>query len=125
MILCHTQNENVYVFLFCIEITGVGNVVGTSPSSMIWMQKYLPKSVNMTEEENKLQMLQREVKDLKMELDREIQVNNDLQKEAIANRKRSDMLCSTMCILRTETEALVERLAIYLYLTTVTLIIHP
>jgi hypothetical protein len=88
---------------------GVGNIMGASPLSMIWLEKNLPKSLKVHEEENKVNMLRDEVNALKAELEREVQMNHNLQKQAITNRRHSDMLCSTMCILRTETEALVER----------------
>jgi len=83
--------------------------MGASPFGMIWLGKNLPKTLKVQEEENRLKMLRIEVSALKAELEREVQMNHNLQKQAITNRRHSDMLCSTMCILRTETEALIER----------------
>ena len=84
-------------------------MVGAPPSSVNWLKTNLPKTLQNQEEEHRVNMLREEVNALRAELEREVQLNDSLQKQAITNRKHSDMLCSTMCILRTETEALVER----------------
>ena len=63
----------------------------------------------MEDEREKLRKLREEVKILSRELEREVDHNRDLQNQVIAGRKRSDEMCAMMSMLRTETEAVLNR----------------
>lgn len=63
----------------------------------------------MNDEAEKLERVRNEVMELSKELANEVQTNSDLQKEIIKGRKRRDQLCSMMSMIRSETEAVIER----------------
>ena len=63
----------------------------------------------MDREEERLQRVREKVRALSEELSHETQVNSDLQKQIIRGRKRRDQLCAMMSMIRSETEAVIER----------------
>ena len=60
-------------------------------------------------EKVKLDRLREEVQRLQADLEKEVSANKDFQREIIEGRKRSDEICAMMTLLRTETEAVIER----------------
>merc|ERR1711937_602689 len=53
--------------------------------------------------------MREDVRLLKEELAQEVQANSDLQRDIIKGRKRRDQLCSMMSMIRSQTEAVIER----------------
>ena len=63
----------------------------------------------MDKEEEKLLRVREDVRLLQEELAQQIEANSDLQRDIIKGRKRRDQLCSMMSMIRSETEAVIER----------------
>lgn len=77
---------------------------------MCWMPSCLPKSTDkMSQEYNDLLRLRKEASFLQKELDKVRTANKDLQHDIIRKRLRNDEMCSMMTLLRSETEAVLER----------------
>ena len=78
---------------------------------MAWVEPNIPRTVSPDKEVDgdKLKRLRKEVQMLQDELDHEIASNKDFQQQIIQGRKRSDEICAMMTLLRTETEAVIER----------------
>jgi hypothetical protein len=81
-------------------------VFGSSPSSMCWIESNMPKEAPKTAA---IVNLREEVSMLTQELDKEHNLNRDLQTNIIGRRKRNDELVAMMALLRSETEAVVSR----------------
>mmetsp|Transcript_1523 Transcript_1523/g.2414 ORF Transcript_1523/g.2414 Transcript_1523/m.2414 type:complete len:727 (+) Transcript_1523:229-2409(+) len=89
---------------------GVDGVFGSKKSTMVWLEPNLPESYNrLSMEHDKLSRLKEDAQFLAEELGKERDSNRDLQKEIIEGRKRSDEMCSLMTIMRSETEAVLNR----------------
>lgn len=69
----------------------------------------MPSSYNAKEEELKVNKLIEEVQFLENELAKEREANRDIQVEIVDRRKRSDELVAMMTLLRSETEAILQR----------------
>lgn len=88
-----------------------GPTLGTSTSSLLWLDQTLPKQIQPEKEKETQQLykLRKEVQILSSELETETKMNKDLQKKIVDGRKKSDELCSMIHILRAETDALLHR----------------
>ena len=76
---------------------------------MTWMEHSLPTEYDPQNGKEKVVQLQNEVELLEEELVKERQANKELQVGIIARRKRSDELVAMMTLLRSETEAILQR----------------
>jgi hypothetical protein len=77
---------------------------------MVWLEANLPKTLEgMGAEEDNVKELKEEEDFLKTELQKERDVNEKLQLDICQRRKRNDELSAMMSLLRSETEALVQR----------------
>ena len=85
--------------------------MGSASYSLSWIKSNLPSSFqpDYENEREELLRLREEVSYLEEELDLEKGNNRELQRQIIEGRKRSDEVCSMMCILRTETESVLNR----------------
>jgi hypothetical protein len=88
-----------------------GGAFGADPNSLAWLEANLPHSFEpaYTKDREELDRLREEVEYLAEELELERDNNKELQSEIISNRKRSDEMISMMSIIRTETEAVLNR----------------
>mmetsp|Transcript_19999 Transcript_19999/g.30059 ORF Transcript_19999/g.30059 Transcript_19999/m.30059 type:complete len:545 (+) Transcript_19999:96-1730(+) len=87
-----------------------GAAFGSNEASMCWMPSCLPKSTDkMSQEYNDLLRLRKEASFLQKELDKVRTANKDLQHDIIRKRLRNDEMCAMMTLLRSETEAVLER----------------
>jgi len=93
-----------------------GDGVNVPSDSLLWLESNLPDQSNkkMEKEMEKLKRLREEVKMLSEELSKETKLNSDLQRESIKGRKRRDQLCAMMAMIRSETEAVIDRFNIIL-----------
>ena len=91
--------------------TAVGDTNGHQSQSLTWLESNLPPSSNNEpiEEEMKLHQAREEVRLLQAELAQHPQINSELQRDMIKGRKRRDQLCAMMSMIRSETEAVIER----------------
>eukprot|EP00934_Nitzschia_sp_Nitz4_P008143 Nitzschia sp. Nitz4//scaffold353_size16344//7056//8426//NITZ4_008862-RA/size16344-processed-gene-0.9-mRNA-1//-1//CDS//3329548916//8133//frame0 len=79
---------------------------GIAPDeSMCWLQTEFPEKPRTKH----VSTLREEVQFLQHELEKERQMNQDLQTQNIARRKKNDELVAMVALLRTETEAVVTR----------------
>ena len=53
--------------------------------------------------------MKEEVELLEAELNKEVNINSSIQKDAVEGRKKSDEICAMMTMIRSETEAVVHR----------------
>ena len=90
---------------------GTGGAFGADPNSLAWLEANLPQTFepDYAKDREELDRLREEVEYLAEELELERDNNKELQTEIIANRKRSDEMISMMSIIRTETEAVLNR----------------
>jgi hypothetical protein len=97
--------------IIVIICTACGDLNGKPTDKLIWLEANLPstKQDEKEKEEERLQRVREDVKLLREELDREVKANSNLQKEIIKGKKRRDQLCSMMSMIRSETEAVLER----------------
>lgn len=86
-----------------------GGMLGSNDDSMCWLEPLLPKNKDKSTLEEDLPTLKSEVEVLRRELNRERNLNKDLQTEIIDRRRRNDEVVAMMALLRTETEAVVAR----------------
>jgi hypothetical protein len=84
-----------------------GGMFGSKHDSLVWLESNLPQHVPSRSKE--LPSLREESELLKRELDRERQLNKELQTSIIGRRKQNDELIAMMTLLRTETEAVIAR----------------
>ncbi|CAB9506253.1 expressed unknown protein [Seminavis robusta] len=108
--------EGVPLFLSQLSIVpekGAGystnGAFGSNKASMAWMESSLPKTYNGKKERHKVALLRDEVALLEEELSNERAANKDIQVKIIDRRKRSDELVAMMTLLRSETEAILQR----------------
>lgn len=88
---------------------GTNGVFGSRKASMSWMESSIPASYDSKEEDLKVSKLREEAAFLENELTRERDANRDIQVGIIERRKRSDELVAMMTVLRSETEAILQR----------------
>lgn len=84
---------------------------GSKPQSLAWLESNLPASAEpgaQNDAEN-LRKIKEEVKMLSAELNKEVETNSKLHKAAFKGRKRSNEICAMMTMIRSETEALIQR----------------
>lgn len=84
---------------------------GSAPESLSWLESNLPASSIpcAQNDSDKLKRLKEEVGLLQAELEKEVNTNSNLHKEAIDGRRQSDEICAMMTMIRSETEAIVHR----------------
>ena len=82
----------------------------TNPKAITWLESTLPESTGEFDADaEELGKLRDEVRILEGELNRESERNTELQKQIISSRSRSDEMVAMMQLLRSETEAVLER----------------
>lgn len=82
----------------------------TNPTAITWLESTLPVSTAAYEKDaEELAKLQEEARSLEEELNSESERNTELQKQMITSRSRSDAMVAMMQLLRSETEAVLER----------------
>ncbi|KAL7537326.1 hypothetical protein ACHAXR_007738 [Thalassiosira sp. AJA248-18] len=82
----------------------------TNPTAITWLESTLPESTAAYETDAEdLGKLREEARILEEELNRESERNTELQKQIISSRSRSDEMVAMMQLLRSETEAVLER----------------
>jgi len=87
-----------------------GSMFGSSRVSMCWLSSSLPKTFDkMEQEHDDLLRLREEATFLENELNKVRTANKDLQHDIIGKRLRNDEMCAMMTLLRSETEAVLER----------------
>lgn len=84
-------------------------VFGSIKCTMTWLEQSLPKSYDPARCQDKVLQLKDEVAFLEEELVKERQANKDIQTGIIGRRKRSDEFVAMMTLLRSETEAMLQR----------------
>jgi len=89
---------------------GCGDTFGDLMSSLRWLESNIPTDFcDMKNERERLNILRDEKKSLEGQLDYEMNLNKTLQEQAITRRRRNDEMCAMMSMIRTETEALLNR----------------
>ena len=82
----------------------------TNPKAITWLESTLPGSTSAYNDDiEELDRLRAEVRILEEGLNRESERNSELQEQIIASRSRSDEMVAMMQLLRSETEAVLER----------------
>jgi maltodextrin utilization protein YvdJ len=77
---------------------------------MCWLQSNLPKtSEKLHLEKLAVKQLQKDVDFLTQELEQERAANSSLQSKIADRRKKNDEMCALMAMLRSETEAVLQR----------------
>lgn len=80
------------------------------PKSITWLENSLPKSTAaFASDAEEVAKLTEEARLLEDEMNKEILLNTELQKQIIKSRERNDQMVAMMQLLRTETEAALER----------------
>mmetsp|Transcript_21333 Transcript_21333/g.40202 ORF Transcript_21333/g.40202 Transcript_21333/m.40202 type:complete len:477 (+) Transcript_21333:2-1432(+) len=82
----------------------------TNPSALTWLESTLPDRTSAYDNDAEVLAKRREeVRVLEEELARESDLNTKLQEQTMASRSRSDGMVAMMQLLRSETEAVLER----------------
>mmetsp|Transcript_7735 Transcript_7735/g.17471 ORF Transcript_7735/g.17471 Transcript_7735/m.17471 type:complete len:707 (-) Transcript_7735:180-2300(-) len=82
----------------------------TNPTAITWLESTLPETTGAYEADAEdLAKLREEARILEEELNGENERNTELQKQMITSRARSDEMVAMMQLLRSETEAVLER----------------
>lgn len=85
----------------------------TKPKAITWLDRTLPESSSAFKDDaDTLNKLRKEARILDEELNRESERNSELQDQIIASRTRSDQMVALMQLLRSETEAVLQRCAV-------------
>ena len=80
------------------------------PKAITWLESSLPASTAAFDPDAKeLLKLTEDVRLLEAEMNKEVILNTELQKQIIKSRERNDQMVAMMQLLRTETEAVLER----------------
>eukprot|EP00804_Cyclotella_cryptica_P027707 CCRYP_010306-RE/>CCRYP_010306-RE protein AED:0.19 eAED:0.19 QI:247/0.83/0.71/1/0.66/0.42/7/0/644 len=80
------------------------------PKAITWLESSLPASTAAFDSDAiELLKLTEEVRLLEEEMNKEVMLNTELQKQIIKSRERNDQMVAMMQLLRTETEAVLER----------------
>lgn len=83
---------------------------GSEKNSILWLEPNVPESFgNLASEREEMLRLREEAQFLEDELNKERDTNKDIQRQIIQGRERSDQMCSMMTMLRSETEAVLNR----------------
>lgn len=85
------------------------DVFGSNTCTMTWLEQSLPNSHDPAKRQDKVLQLKDEVAFLEEELAKERQANKDIQTGIFGRRKRSDEFVAMMTLLRSETEAMLQR----------------
>lgn len=89
---------------------GFGEVFGSKPSSMVFLEENLPSTFkDMEKDVDDIAKCREEAMELHKALQQERVVNKVLQGQIIQKRKRNDEMCAMMTLLRSETEAVLGR----------------
>lgn len=89
---------------------GYGEVFGSKPSSMVFLEENLPSTFkDMEKDVNDIAECREEAMELHIALQQERTINKVLQGQIIQKRKRNDEMCAMMTLLRSETEAVLGR----------------
>jgi vacuolar-type H+-ATPase subunit I/STV1 len=84
----------------------------TNPKAITWLESTLPGSASAYKNDAEdLEKLRDEVRILEEGLISECERNSELQEQIIASRSRSDEMVAMMQLIRSETEAVLERYA--------------
>ena len=87
------------------------------PKSITWLESTLPKSTAAFKSDaEEVAKLTEEARLLEEEMNKEIELNTAIQKQIIRSRERNDQMVAMVQLLRTETEAALERW-IYIFLS--------
>ncbi len=82
----------------------------TNPTAITWLESTLPESTSAYQNDaDELGKLREEARILEGELTREGDRNTDLQGQIVESRTRSDEMVAMMQLLRSETEAVLDR----------------
>lgn len=80
------------------------------PKSITWLESTLPKSTAAFKSDaEEVAKLTEEARLLEEEMNKEIELNTAIQKQIIRSRERNDQMVAMVQLLRTETEAALER----------------
>lgn len=87
------------------------SLFGSAPQSLVWLERNLPTyaSPGAEQDRQKLEEVKEEIELLQIELQKEVEANSKLRKEAIEGKKQNDQICAMMSLVRSETEAVVLR----------------
>lgn len=86
----------------------------TNPSAITWLESTLPRTTSAYNNDAKdLKKLQDEVRTLEDQLQCECVRNTELREQINASRTRSDEMVALMQLLRSETEAVLERFVLF------------
>ena len=87
----------------------------SNPTAITWLESSLPETTAAFDSDAEdLQTIREEVRLLKEELAKETGRNTDLQSQIIASRAKNDEMVAMMQLLRSETEAVLERYVIFI-----------
>lgn len=80
------------------------------PKSITWLENSLPKSTaSFQSDAEEVAKLTEEARLLEEEMKKEVLLNTELQKQIAKSRERNDQMVAMVQLLRTETEAALER----------------
>jgi hypothetical protein len=84
---------------------------GSKSESLSWLEANLPAQAvpGSQSDSEKLEEMKKELEVLQNEMKAEIDLNSKIQSDIIEGKKRSDELTAMMIMLRTETEAVIQR----------------
>jgi hypothetical protein len=84
---------------------------GSKSESLSWLEANLPAQAvpGAQSDSEKLEEMKKELEVLQNEMKAEIDLNSKIQSDIIEGKKRSDELTAMMIMLRTETEAVIQR----------------
>jgi len=82
----------------------------SNPTAITWLTSTLPESTSAFDPyTDDLRKFKEEARLLEEELNRETELNTELQRQIIASRSRGDEMAALMQLMRSETEAVLER----------------
>ncbi len=82
----------------------------SNPTAITWLTSTLPESISeFKPDSDELRKYKEEARLLEEELNRETELNTELQRQMIASRSRGDEMAALMQLMRSETEAVLER----------------
>lgn len=84
---------------------------GSKSESLSWLESNLPSqaALGAQNERDKLEEMKKELELLQSEMKAEIGLNSEIQNEIIEGKKRNDELTAMMIMIRSETEAVIQR----------------
>jgi len=94
---------------YCYSL-GCGGVFGSNDSSMAWLQSNLPRTLaKMNREKQHVKHLFEDSDLMEKELEKERNLNKELQEKIAERRKKNDEMCALATMLRSETEVVLSR----------------